>query len=152
MNFSLPLYIFSLLLIRQLVNNIINLSCVNVCDDFIILVYSNYFLNFMGKKSFFRNCSPNDWQFGGFSKRFFGCNDLIIITGLHESIWHIGFTGMTVNETIQAVNMWQGPCNGLLSFARAKVLGDQFWKRELINTNSENRPTFQPFYIKYMHA
>lgn len=42
-----------------------------------------------------------------------GFTDLIIIIGLHESIWYIWFTRMTVNETIQVVNMWQGPCNGL---------------------------------------
>lgn len=107
---SLAQYIFSLQLIRQLVNNIINISCANVCDYFIILVYSNYLLNFFGKKvSFFRNCSLNGSQFGVWSKIFFVITDWIIIIGLHQSIWHIWFTRMTVNETIQVVNMWQAP-------------------------------------------
>lgn len=71
-------------------------------------------------------------------KYFFVITGLIIVIGLHESIWHICLTRMTVKETIQVVNMWQAPHipQGLQSFAWetfawAKVSGDQIWRTDL---------------------
>lgn len=72
---------------------------------YIQIVYSNYLLNFMGKVYFFRNCLRNDCQFGVWYKIFFVFTGLNILTGLHQSIWHIGFTRMAFDEAIQVINM-----------------------------------------------
>lgn len=70
-------------------------------------------------------------------KIFFAFTDLIIIIGLHASIWRIGFTRMTVNETIQVANMWQVLVM-VFNLLPGKLLpGQKFWWSDLENRLGE---------------